>query len=378
MVKFILHLTCRSGKYGESTLLYFQIAYSFPNILGLLAIVKFADRIPLLIKAIPTYVLCFLILISVPIMGFANVTPNVGFPITLSMLVVLALSGSLLQGGVFGLAGIFPPNYMQAVMMGNGFAGLTVSLIRILTKATIEAEGSTDKTILISSSIYFFVSAGVIILCIISYLILLRSPFVRYYLKKSTQPAANDIVQYDDYNNIQAEPQTVSVWQVFKKIWLMAFGVFMVFTVTLAIFPGLVVTIPTMFPTSKWAEWFPVILVFFFQLFDTVGRTLPRWIIAFNQRTVIVPILLRVVFLILFLLCLKPRLILHDAFPLIFMALMAFTNGYLSSLVMMFAPSNVKEHEKQTAGTMMTFFLLLGICAGSNIGLGIGLLRQNS
>jgi equilibrative nucleoside transporter 1/2/3 len=312
-------------------------------------------------------------------MGFAHVSAQVGLPITLTMLVILALGGSLLQSGVFGLAGCLPPNYMQAVMMGNGLAGLTVILIRVLTKATIESEGSTDQTMLISTAIYFFVSSFVIVICIVSYLILLRTPFVKYYIDKASKPAVNDIVQYDEYNNIQGDEKvSVSVWQVFLKIKLMGFAVFAVFTVTLAIFPGLVVTIPTYYPDSPWASWFPIVSVLFFQLFDSIGRTVPRWFVVLSQRTIVVPVLMRVAFLVLFLLCLKPRYIVHDAFPLVFMAGMAFTNGYFSSLIMMFAPSNVRDNEKQTAGTLMTFFLLLGICAGSNLGLGIGLLIDRS
>ena len=74
-----------------------------------------------------------------------------------------------------------------------------------------------------------------------------------------------------------------------------------------------------------------------------------------------------------------------DIYPIVFMTLMAVSNGYLGTLGMMYGPryvtcnpyfdfnvtwrcvvcSLVLTHEKETAGVMMSFFLTSGLAAGS-------------
>jgi len=51
------------------------------------------------------------------------------------------------------------------------------------------------------------------------------------------------------------------------------------------------------------------------------------------------------------------------------MTLFAFSNGYFGTLAMMFGPIEVLPHEKEMAGNIMTFFLILGIFIGSHLSL---------
>jgi equilibrative nucleoside transporter 1/2/3 len=53
------------------------------------------------------------------------------------------------------------------------------------------------------------------------------------------------------------------------------------------------------------------------------------------------------------------------------MVVFSLSNGYMGSLAMMMGPDCVGDHEKQVAGTMLTFFLLLGIATGAAAGLGL-------
>jgi hypothetical protein len=46
-----------------------------------------------------------------------------------------------------------------------------------------------------------------------------------------------------------------------------------------------------------------------------------------------------------------------DAWPIIFMLLMALSNGYLSSICMMYGPTLVQPESMATAGTMMVCYL---------------------
>ena len=73
----------------------------------------------------------------------------------------------------------------------------------------------------------------------------------------------------------------------------------------------------------------------------------------------------------LFFLCVKPKVITSDAFPMIFISIFAFTNGYCGTIAMMSAPTKVKPLERETTGILMTFFLIFGLATGSMIAFGL-------
>lgn len=150
-----------------------------------------------------------------------------------------------------------------------------------------------------------------------------------------------------------------SKWEVFKMIKLEAFLVFYVFFVTLSFFPGITSLIKvTDAPIDS--GWFAVLMIFAFQIFDFVGRSMPR-LILFPKRILWIPVILRTSIVVLFILCIKPQLITQFYWPFIFMALFAVTNGYTGTLCMMYGPQGVGEEDKEIAGMIMSFFLNSGI-----------------
>jgi Nucleoside transporter len=164
------------------------------------------------------------------------------------------------------------------------------------------------------------------------------------------------------------KPRSVSYWSVFKRIWPFALEVFWVFCVTLTIFPGMTLQIQSQFG-EDFQPWFGIILIFIFQLFDYIGRTLPKWMILFTPRTLWIPVVLRTGIVVLFIFCINPRYIYIDGFPYLFMAVFALTNGYCGTLAMMFAPDCVEDHEKESAGAIMGFMLNLGIFVAAHLAL---------
>ena len=182
------------------------------------------------------------------------------------------------------------------------------------------------------------------------------------------------------YNTSDQEdaPGPVSYWSVFKKMWIEVLEVFWVFFVTLTIFPGLTLQIPSQFG-PQFQAWFGILLIFDFQIFDYVGRTCPRWLMLFSRRTLWIPVALRTAFVLLFLLCIPPlRVITIDGLPYLFMALFAWTNGYCGTLSMMFGPTRVTDREKETAGAIMGFALNLGIWAAVQFAVLVDYLMLNA
>jgi len=154
---------------------------------------------------------------------------------------------------------------------------------------------------------------------------------------------------------------------VFKKIWPEAAIVWSVFFVTLGLFPGITSQIQSNSNLAN--DWFGIILVAIFVGGDFLGRVVPRWLIIFSTRTMWIPVILRYSFFVLFCLCIKP-LVFHDNYIVyILMAVFAITNGYLSTLGMMFGPVKVDMYEKQEAGFIMSFALNFGIFCGVHFAL---------
>jgi len=57
--------------------------------------------------------------------------------------------------------------------------------------------------------------------------------------------------------------------------------VFLVFVLTFTVFPGVIIAEPLQFVS---AEWGVPLLIFFFNLFDTVGRTLPSFTMFISPK----------------------------------------------------------------------------------------------
>lgn len=225
------------------------------------------------------------------------------------------------------------------------------------------------------------------VLCIILYFVLVRTRFARYHMAKvhlscvcsvshQTEKATNSAGAAKNDGETEsllgspggvanAQPAKVTVFGVLRKIGLMGFTVWSVFFVTLSLFPGMTSLVPAHsdeFPHDT--VWFIIANIFIFQVFDFVGRILPRWLVIIKPRVLWIFSVSRVVFGALFILCIVPAS--SPIFPsnwasFVIMMAFALTNGYFGTLAMMFGPINVEDNEKDTAGMIMSVFLQLGI-----------------
>ncbi|KAL9647736.1 hypothetical protein ABK040_015224 [Willaertia magna] len=403
-----------SRLYGKDILFYLTIADSIPNLLGLLLSLYLVPKISIKWRIYPAYILTFFILIAVPILGFLEVRGLTGLIITVILVILQALCTSALQG-MFAVASALPSSYMQAVMSGNGISSVICSVLRIVTKLGIEQNRKHIPMSLlnISTAIYFFICAFVILLCIFSFWIVMRSEFLQFYLQKAEGQEEEKRIQElketkiettikleennnqteikleenNDHKEIHHPPEQPllrnkpNIFNTFQKIWSYCVLVCTVFFISYSIFPGIAVTVPTWYINTEMVNWLPVLITASFNFFDFAGRSFAGIIILIKGKWIIVTIILHSLFLPLFIFYYKPEIFnldaFNDAFPLITIALLALSNGYNSSLCMMFAPEVVEDHAKEYAGSIMAFFLLLGVTLGSNTCLGIGKLLDS-
>lgn len=150
-----------------------------------------------------------------------------------------------------------------------------------------------------------------------------------------------------------------------------AFAVFMVFTVTLSVFPGATSEIVSSRQCAPGRSRFfagDVFVMFSFvsfNAFDLIGRLAAGLTLALPRAWLPTAAVSRLVFVPLLLACRSEQSrfrnwLSADIFPLALMPLFAVTNGYVSSLSMM-----AGSQKGAWAGTAMVLFLSGGLLAGS-------------
>ncbi|XP_074485351.1 equilibrative nucleoside transporter 2-like [Sebastes fasciatus] len=320
--------------------------------------------------------------------------PDTFFSVTMAIIWFINMFSAVLQGSLFGLVGLFPPRYSTLFMSGQGLAGIFAALAMLLSILS-NADGT-------SAALGYFITPCVATLgTLLCYLLLPHLEFARFYMNRS--PSDNvetkqDLLSITDKkvsnNNdkdMEANGKFVrepeenqersSVLNVFKKIWLMAACVTCVFAVTLSVFPVITVRVQTVYEdVPAWDKVFTCVCCFIvFNAMDLVGRSAPsvvQWP-SKESRLFPVAVLSRLVFIPLLMMCNVPNSKLtvffsHDCAFVIIMAFFSFSNGYLASLCMAYAPQFVRCKDCVTAGSLMTFFLVLGLAIGASFSFLLG------
>ncbi|KAK2852959.1 hypothetical protein Q7C36_008160 [Tachysurus vachellii] len=309
------------------------------------------------------------------------------FVITMIKIVCINCFGAILQGSLFGLAGLLPASYTAPIMSGQGFAGTFAAFSLICAIATgAEMQDSAFG--------YFITACVVIVLAIASYIALPRMDFFKYYADANCPKPSNDEENTMDPLSKESSEEkkavlnlteeetidNVTVFAIFKKLWLMALSVCFVFTITIGVFPAVTVEVQSSAEDGgDWHKYFiPVFCFLLFNLMDWVGRSLTaKWMWP-GKDSIWLPVLVlaRVIFVPLFVLCnVQPRknlpvVFADDAWYIVFMILFSFSNGYLASLCMCYGPKKVAQREAETAGAIMAFFLSLGLALGAALSFG--------
>lgn len=345
------------------------------------------QRIPQKLRISGSLSVILVVFLITAVLVKVEMEPLSFFTLTMIKIICINSFGAILQGSLFGLAGMLPASYTTPIMSGQGLAGAFAAFSMICALASgSELEDSAFG--------YFITACVVILLAIVSYLALPRMEFFQYYSESNRSRSSTDEENKMDLLKPEGQAEkrpvlslteeeskpTISVFAIFKQIWVMALSVCFVFIITIGIFPAVTVEVTSTIPDSgAWEKYFiPVSCFLLFNVMDWVGRSLTAVCMWPGKDSIWLPILViaRVVFVPLFILCnVQPRSFLpvvfsHDAWYIIFMIFFSFSNGYLASLCMCFGPKKVSQHEAETAGAIMAFFLSLGLAVGAALSFG--------
>ena len=299
---------------------------------------------------------------------------DAAFYVALIIFLAIGTVNAVLQSTLFAFGAMFPAVYTQALMAGNGWSGVTVSIARCITKYAFPAneEGYRNGTI-----VFFSLSAVITILCMVIYVFMRRSEFTSFYFTENvksdsssdatqallSEAASATSLNTDPLPSPVEDAPVVDKTAVLHKVKFMGIHVMAVFIMTFLVFPGILFSIEPSIDLKD--GWFGTLLVLEFNVFDMIGRSLPNVGLLFNASNVYIGVYARFLLYPFFLLFAHSSIFHSSWWVVIFNAIFAASSGYMSSLVMMYAPSIVDDHEKPTAGAYMSMFLVTGILLGS-------------
>ncbi|KAI1844921.1 hypothetical protein JX266_008937 [Neoarthrinium moseri] len=310
---------------------------------------------------------------------FLDASPGQYLGFLLVMVAFTAWAAGLIQNGAFAFAASFGrPEYMQAIMAGQGVAGVLPPVAQIISVLVAPPEqpaaGSVageDREAGTAAFIYFLTAVLVSVAAILGFIPLVRrhNNIVESRMVEHMAASFNSVEEAE-----RAARKVVSMAGLFRKLHWFSAAVFMCFAVAM-FFPVLTPKVVSVAPPDvagplqRPAAFIPLAF-FFWNLGDLGGRS-SALVLPFRSR----PALLfafsvaRVLFLPLYALC---NIHGHGAAvpsDLFYLVLVQFpfglTNGWLASNCMMASGEWVDDGEREAAGGFMGLCLVAGLTFGS-------------
>eukprot|EP00939_MAST-03C_sp_MAST-3C-sp1_P003305 g3305.t1 len=371
--------------------LYFSVAYTWSLLLTMviMLIAKKSD------ENVKYVAIGYAVMLVILFLFLVVSEPPIWIAVLFSVLV--GSGDAIAQSGLFALASETPA-HGSAVMAGNGSAGLIVSILRLVTKSIYIGTGDENDALYKSSRIYFAICT-VVISCSLAALYVSskkRRSAERFVELKNVSTNPEQIATKDErvafsreippgevVNAREDESSLIS--DISKRLAYTAgvasepvTSIFFVFFVTLSLFPGLIVEIES---NDGLSDWFPIILITIFNLWDTVGRCMlsvtriRRWVeagVLKNGTSLILPSLFRAGFFPLICFAVSPRWIRSDIVTSFVVAIFGISNGFLATSSIVVGPQLfTRSEDKDFVSVVLVFTLMLGLAVGAAFGVGV-------
>ncbi|XP_034255832.1 equilibrative nucleoside transporter 2 isoform X2 [Thrips palmi] len=350
--------------YGGEFLAYISFAAQVPNLLfnWLNVFVQVGGSVTTrVVFSILVMVFIFVMTVVLAMLDSSE-WPGTFFWVTMCSVVVLNMGSGIYQNTVFGMGAKLPAKYTGAIVLGSNISGTftaIISFISLLMAPNIR-----------TAAIYYFITALLVLLaCFDTYFALPLNRFYRYHELMSQKE-----LQQKKRENTGATPRT-PFFAVFKKCWPQCINVFMVFFVTLALFPTVQSDIkrsdPNFFVEDRFYD--SILCYLTFNICAMIGSCMSTWARWPGPRLLTVAVWLRVLFIPLFVICnylpqgqerVFPVIITNDWAYWALGILMGLSSGHFSSLAMMYCPKNVEPQNQSIAGMLGGAFLVTGIFSG--------------
>ncbi|XP_072938970.1 equilibrative nucleoside transporter 3 [Epargyreus clarus] len=286
---------------------------------------------------------------------------NTFFIVTLVSVVIMTAASAVFIGSLVGIASRFSKEYMAAVVSGQSLGGIIAAIAQIISLAF-------KISPLHSALIYFCIADIMVISSLASYVLLYRIDFFTYHILRGCGGMAVN------------RHREVSMIAVLKKIWVYAFSIFAVFAISMSVYPAVTVLVES-HPITSGTDWnniffVPVVNYLIFNCGDYSGRLVAGFLLRPDNEWVLAAAsVLRAIGIPMLMLCnAQPRkhlpvVFLWDYEYIIIMIIFAFTNGYLTNIVMINSTRVVDLHEREKASSVIATMLSVGLTVGAAVGM---------
>ncbi|KAF3924962.1 hypothetical protein ABW21_db0209861 [Orbilia brochopaga] len=323
------------------------------------------------------------ILLALSTIMFTGISAGAYLTFTLAMVLSTAMAAGFFQNGLFAYVGPFGPIYAQAVMAGQGVAGVLPAIAQMVSvlaipprspeeEKSLEESGKPPEASPKSAFAYFLTATAVSGAALFLFFILLA----RHTADKEAreQSSSHPIVdELADPDGIREPRKHTSIVTLLRKLPLPAFTVFFTFALTM-VFPVFTQATLSVNPPSSSTVARPEVFIPFaflvWNLGDLLGRVicgLPG-VVCRSPRILAAGAAARVLWIPLYLLCnVKGRgaRVDSDLFYWLVQVTFGVTNGYIGSSTMMLGPTLVEPEEVAATGGFMGLCLVAGLAAGS-------------
>ncbi|XGW28060.1 hypothetical protein V3C99_008121 [Haemonchus contortus] len=313
--------------------------------------------------AVPLIINCFLVVVIVVLVIFVQPNDNDRnwfYIVTLVIIILMNLCNGVYQNSFYGLVADFPDNYPNSIIIGNNLCGIFTSLMSIFTTLV------SPDSIKLNALLYFSISLGILIICVLSLVLLVRLAYYRHIMAN-----AEHVRRERDAER----PSFAQFWECFSYCWVQLFNNFFVYFVTLTIFPAMMTETPYYRKSDEpWGSVFPENLYFAintflnFNVFASIGSLSANYIQQPNPKFLWIPVVLRVLFIPFFMFCNYQPVGKSRTVSVVFKnewwftiagSVMALTCGYFSSLALINTPRVVPTYYQKISGMAAAIALML-------------------
>ncbi|XP_032665983.1 equilibrative nucleoside transporter 3 isoform X1 [Odontomachus brunneus] len=354
---------------------YLSVASALPNTLFLIVNTFISNRISLTIRMVGSQ--CTILLLFILTTTFVEINTDkwqdMFLVVTLTTVAFVNAASAIFGGSLMGIVGKFSPKYITAMSGGQALGGIFTALAEVCSLWI----GASP---VLSGLVYFIIGDVMLLLSLVAYIILERAPFFKYHMVEKVPDRLESDYPTSEEVGFSAGPST-SYMRIIKRIWHYGVSIFLVFFISLAVYPAVTVLVESQYKGEghAWNDVYfvPVVTYLIFSTGDYAGRVLsgifqwPRgkpWLVIFLS-------ILRAVFIPVLMFCnAQPRhhlpvYIHNDLYYILITIVFAVTNGYLCNLTFILAPTVVDSQEKEVASAMMGAFLGIGLASGAALSL---------
>ncbi|XP_052479335.1 equilibrative nucleotide transporter 3 isoform X3 [Gossypium raimondii] len=277
------------------------------------------------------------------------------------------VADACVQGGIVGDLSFMLPDFIQSFFAGLAASGALTSALRLITKAAFEMSNNGLRK---GAMLFLAISTLFEFLCVLLYTYFFpKLPIVKYFRSKAALEgsktvqadlAAAGIQTKDDHHE---QNERLSNKQLFIQNIDYALDLFLIYVLTLSIFPGFLYENTG---EHKLGTWYPLVLIASYNVWDLISRYLPlvKFLKIESRKGLTIAILSRFLLIPAFYFTAKYG---DQGWMILLVSFLGLTNGHLTVCVMTAAPKGYKGPEQNALGNILVLCLLIGIFAGVSL-----------